>query len=148
MNGTEAFGLFVILPVFAWILKLATDPFQKTEMVKINHSIKLQKEEWEKNYEINNTPPSFDYSGLTDIEAKRKKIFDDIKISLKNKPSCECLLIIQEHKENFICLSGYYSTQCKGEVVKYLGKRMIKSFLRYLEQNNITPNYDICIIRI
>ena len=149
MNGTEAFGLFVILPVFVLILKLATDPFQKTEMAKINHSIKLQDEEWAKEYKKLNPPicTPFDYAGLTPIEAKRQKILDDIKLSLKTKPACECFLIIQEHEENFIVLSFYYDTMCVStDFMKNRTEKALKKFSQYLERENISPDYEICII--
>lgn len=149
MNGTEAFGLFVIVPVAFLVLKLATDPFQKTEMAKINHSIKLQNEEWAKEYEKLNPPicTPLDYAGLTPIEAKKTKILSDLKLSLQNKPSCECFLIIQEHEENFIALSFYYDTMCVStDFMKYRTEKALKKFCQYLERENITPDYEICII--
>jgi len=149
MNGTEAFGLFVIVPVAFLVLKLATDPFQKTEMAKINHSIKLQDEEWAKEYKKLNPPicTPLDYAGLTPIEAKKTKILSDLRLSLKTQPACECFLIIQEHKEDFITLPAYYYTKCVSEdYMKHMSETVIKEFCTYLERKNITPNYEILII--
>jgi hypothetical protein len=142
MNGTEAFGLFVILPVFILILKLATDPFQKTEMVKINHSIKLQEEEWKKNYEINNPRPIIDYSKLTPFEAVCKEIEE----YLYNHPDVSCLLYTQEHEGKLLALKKLtYKADTDDLFPKYVHNAMRRSFKRYTDKAGIDYNPDIKI---
>jgi hypothetical protein len=142
MNGTEAFGLFVILPVFILILKLATDPFQKTEIAKINHSIKLQEEEWKKNYEINNPRPIIDYSKLTPFEA----VCEEIEAYLKKHPDVSCILYTQEHEGKLLALKKFtYKADRDDLSPKYVHNAMRRSFKKYTDKAGIDYNPDIKI---
>ena len=80
---------------------------------------------------------------LNYMQAKKQNILHNIKLSLQNKPFTRCFLIIQEHKENFICLPYNYDTRVSRNLKS---KKAIKKFSQSLERENITPNYEICII--
>jgi hypothetical protein len=83
---------------------------------------------------------------LNYMQAKKQNILDNIKLSLQNKPFTRCVLIIQEHKENFICLPYNYDTRVSHNLKSEKSEKAIKKFSQSLERENITPNYEICII--
>jgi hypothetical protein len=86
---------------------------------------------------------------LNYMQAKKQNILDNIKLSLQNKPFTRCFLIIQEHKENFICLPYNYDTRVSHNLKSEKSEKSekaIKKFSQFLERENITPNYEICII--
>lgn len=80
------------------------------------------------------------------IPAEKQNILVNIKLSLQSKPFTRCFLIIQEHKENFICLALYYDTRTSFTVQEFQEEKALKKFCQYLERENITPDYEICII--